>query len=104
MFGIFKHKYPYSDKERTIIDSLEYPEYLGGLNEVIDRIKDSGYNKTILIDYAIRYNSIKIIKLVGMLTNSNKLFSYIYKDIFSIDYCLKRKYNKIQYYEARPMS
>ena len=77
LFGIFKHQYPYSDKERTIIDALDYPEYLGGLSEVIDRIKSSEYNKTRLIDYAIKYNSIKIIKLVGMLIDSNKLFSLL---------------------------
>ena len=79
LFGIFKSKYPYSDKERTIIDALDYPEYLGGLSEVIDRIKSSEYNKTRLIDYAIKYNSIKIIKLVGMLADSDKLFSLLKK-------------------------
>lgn len=80
LFGIFrKYKYPYSDKERTIIDVLEYPEYLGGLSEVLDRIKEAEYNKTRLIDYAIKYNSIKIIKLVGLLTNSNKLLNVLKK-------------------------
>ncbi|MFH1209995.1 MAG: hypothetical protein V1663_04365 [archaeon] len=80
MFGIIKNKYPYSDKERTIIDALEYPEYLGGLSEVIDRIKEVKFDKGKLINYAIRYNSIKIMKLVGMLTDSNKLFSLLNKD------------------------
>jgi len=79
LFGIFKHQYPYSDKERTIIDAFDYPEYLGGLREVIDRIKSVKYNKTRLIDYAIKYNSIKIIKLIGMLTDSNKLFNLLKK-------------------------
>ena len=78
LFGIFKkYRYPYSDKERTIIDALEYPAYLGGLSEVMDRIKNVKYNKIILIDYAIKYNSIKIIKLVGLLTNSNKLLNLL---------------------------
>lgn len=79
LFGIFKNRYPYSDKERTIIDALEYPEYLGGLSEVIDRIKNVKYNKNKLIDYTIRYNSIKIIKIVGILTNSKKLFDLLNK-------------------------
>jgi len=79
LFGIFKNKYPYSDRERTIIDALEYPEYLGGLSEVIDRIKNAEFDKDKLINYAIRYNSIKIIKLVGILTGSNKLFSLLNK-------------------------
>ena len=77
LFGIIKDKYPYSDKERTIIDALEYPEYLGGLSEVLDKIKSSDYNKNKLVDYAIKYNSIKIIKLVGMLTGSSKLFNLL---------------------------
>lgn len=79
LFGIFKNKYPYSDKERTIIDALDYPEYLGGLSEVIDRIKNVKYDKNRLIDYAIRYNSIKIIKLIGILTNSSKLLDLLNK-------------------------
>ena len=79
LFGIFRNKYPYSDRERTIIDALEYPEYLGGLSEVIDRIKNARYNKGKLINYAIQYNSNKIIKLVGILTGSNKLFSLLKK-------------------------
>ena len=80
LFGIFRgYKYPYSDKERTIIDVLEYPEYLGGLSDVMDRIKQVKYNKSKLIDYAVKYNSIKIIKLVGLLTNSNKLLSLLKK-------------------------
>ena len=79
LFGIVKEKYPYSDKERTIIDVLEYPEYLGGLSEVMDRIKQVNYNKVRLVDYATKYESIKIIKLVGLLTNSNKLLSLLKK-------------------------
>ncbi len=77
LFGIIRNKYPYSDKERTIIDVLDYPEYLGGLSEVLDKIKNVGYNKNKLIDYSVKYNSIKIIKLVGMMTKSNKLFNLL---------------------------
>jgi predicted transcriptional regulator of viral defense system len=79
LFGIFNQKYPYSDKERTIIDALDYSKYLGGLSEVIDRIKVSKYDKFKLINYAIEYNSIKIMKLVGLLTNSPKLFILLNK-------------------------
>lgn len=80
LFGILnKYKYPYSDKERTIIDALDYPEYLGGLGNVIDSIKESKYDKKKLIDYSLEYGSIKIMKLVGWLINSNKLFSLLKK-------------------------
>src|SRR3989344_1497801 len=75
LFGILtKYKYPYSDRERTIIDALDYPEYLGRLGQVLDIIKKARYNKTRLIDYAIKYNSVKIMKLAGWLTESNKIF------------------------------
>lgn len=80
LFGILKKGvYHYSDKERTIIDALDYPQYLGGMGEVIETIKKSRYNKTKLIDYSIRYGSIKVMKLVGFLTNSNKLFDLLKK-------------------------
>jgi len=79
LFGIFKNKYPYSDKERTIIDALDYNVYLGVLSEVIDRIKTEGYNKQKLIDYAIKYNSIKVMKLIGILTNSSKIEAFLKK-------------------------
>jgi predicted transcriptional regulator of viral defense system len=79
LFGIFRNKYPYSNKERTIIDVLDYPGYLGGLSEVLDRIRESEYNEATLIDYAIKYNSIKILKLVGLLTGSKKLFDLLNK-------------------------
>lgn len=80
LFGLLrKYRYPYSDRERTLIDALDYPGYVGGLGEVIDRIKNSKVNKKKLINYAIKYNSIKIMKLVGWLTNSNKLFNLLKK-------------------------
>ena len=79
LFGITKNQYPYSDKERTILDALEYPEYLGGLSEVMDRIKNVKFDNDKLISYAIIYNSVKIMKLVGLLTNSSKLLSVLNK-------------------------
>ncbi|MEK6896394.1 MAG: hypothetical protein AABX12_02965 [Nanoarchaeota archaeon] len=79
LFGIIRNKYPYSDKERTIIDALDYPEYLGGLSEVMDRIKNVKFDKDKLINYAITYNSIKIMKIVGILTNNLELLSLLNK-------------------------
>ena len=80
LFGITtKYKYPYSDKERTIIDVLDYPVYLGTLTNLISSIKKSNFNKKKLIDYAIKYKSIKIMKLSGWLTNSNKLYQMLKK-------------------------
>ncbi|MBU2576538.1 MAG: hypothetical protein KKF50_02350 [Nanoarchaeota archaeon] len=77
LFGILGNQY--SDKERTAIDALNYPEYLGGLKQVLDQIRKISFNQKILVDYAIRYNSNKVIKLVGLLTESNKLFKLLEK-------------------------
>lgn len=79
LFGITKDKYPFSDKERTIIDALEYPGHIASLSEIVDRIKDVKFNKKRLVDYAIQYNSIKIMKLVGILINNNKLLRLLKK-------------------------
>lgn len=80
LFGILrKYKYPYSDRERTIIDVLEYPAYLGGVGHIMDQIREVKYDKAKLIDYAIQYDSIKIMKLVGLLTNSNKILQVLKK-------------------------
>jgi predicted transcriptional regulator of viral defense system len=74
LFGVLKkYDYPYSDKERTIIDALDYPQYLGGLSKVILAIKDSKYDKQKLEDYSIRYGSIKVMKLVGLIVGSERL-------------------------------
>ncbi|MCK5449858.1 hypothetical protein KAI32_03255 [Candidatus Pacearchaeota archaeon] len=79
IFGV-QQEYPhYSDKERTIIDALDYSEYLGGVSQVLDQIKKISFKRKILVDYAIRYDSNKVIKLIGLLTGSNKLFELLKK-------------------------
>src|SRR3989344_6400129 len=55
LFGIIRNKYPYSYKERTIIDAIEYPAYLGGLSEVMNRIRNVKLDKNKLVNYAIKY-------------------------------------------------
>lgn len=96
LFGIINKKYPYSDKERTIIDALDYPKYLGGLNKIINTIKSSKYNKNKLVNYSIKYNSTKIMKLVGYLTNSSKLFNTLKnKNSFSYYTTIKNSGTKL---------
>ena len=89
-------KYPYSNKERTIIDLLEYYNYFGGLNYVFTIIKSMKFNKDILIDYALKYNSVKIMKLIGILTENNKLYKFLKNSKALIYYTtLKNTNNKL---------
>ena len=80
LFGVTDEKYPYSDKERTIIDVLNYPKYLGRLKRLIDEINDSKYDKKKLIDYSIRYDSVKIMKIVGYMTKSPEIYRVLKKE------------------------
>ncbi|MFT4304785.1 MAG: type IV toxin-antitoxin system AbiEi family antitoxin domain-containing protein [Candidatus Woesearchaeota archaeon] len=77
IFGILKNNY--SDKERTIIDSLNYFEYFGNLSSVFEKIKLIKYNEKKLIDYSIKFNSIKVLKLIGYITNSEKIYNVLKK-------------------------
>jgi len=80
LFGVSGVQYPhYSDRERTIIDVLDHPEYLGGLKQVLGKIKESSLDKKKLVKYAIKYKSVKIMKLVGLLTGSDELFKLLEK-------------------------
>jgi predicted transcriptional regulator of viral defense system len=93
LFGILKkYKYPYSDKEKTIIDVLNYPEYLGGLSKIFLRLKNSKYNKERLVSYAIKYKSVKVMKLVGYLTKSKRIYD------------LLKKRGKLSYYTTVKMT
>lgn len=73
IFGIEKlwiDKMPINitDKEKTIIDCLDKPQYCGGLIEVfkaLNNIKDEEYSKDKLIKYALRINNSGVIRRLG---------------------------------------
>lgn len=73
IFGIENKKYPFSDKERTIIDAIDYSDYVGNLSKVLSMVKGK-YNRARLVDHAIRYDSVKVMKIVGYLTNSSRIY------------------------------
>jgi len=75
-FGIIEDKYKYSDLEKTIIDSLYYNKLIK-LNYVLELFSKAKYNKDKLILYAKKYNSVKVFKLVGILTNDKKYYDYL---------------------------
>jgi len=86
LYGIINKKYPYSDKEKTIIDVLNYFKYIGNLKDIIENIKTKKYNEEKLIKYAKKEKSIKLLKLIGIITENDKLYNYL------------KKNNKLNYY------
>ena len=64
-----------SDVERTIIDCLYKPEYSGGTLEIAQGIwmQKENINMRRLIDYAIRYGKIVVIKRLGYLLETLEL-------------------------------
>jgi len=80
-FGIVKGKYLYSDLEKTIIDVLQYFKYIDKLENIINNIiknKDL-INEKKLISYAKKYKSIKLLKLIGIITDNKELYNYLNK-------------------------
>ncbi|MEI8364328.1 MAG: hypothetical protein WCF78_02640 [archaeon] len=86
MFGITKDKYPLSDKEKTIIDILNYFKDIGNLKDIILEIKKHSFDVNKLITYGKETKSIKMLKLIGIITDNLDLYNY-----------LKSK-NKLSYY------
>jgi predicted transcriptional regulator of viral defense system len=81
MFGIVNKKYPYSNIEKTIIDSLNYFKYIDSLEKIINLISNNKkrFNEEKLIKYAKRYKSIKLLKLIGIITENQNLYDYLKK-------------------------
>ncbi len=61
------HKIFITDKEKTIIDCLDWPRYSGGIIEVIKGIKEQSFDKTIIVDYANQINNTGVIRRLGFL-------------------------------------
>ncbi|MDD3178192.1 MAG: hypothetical protein PHR26_01605 [Candidatus ainarchaeum sp.] len=88
LFGVFKNKCPFSDIEKTIIDSLNYFKYVDSLDHLIYIFKKNKdkFDENKLIKYAKKINSIKLLKLIGIITENEKLYDYL------------NKLNKFRYY------
>jgi predicted transcriptional regulator of viral defense system len=86
LYGIINKKYPYSNKEKTIIDVLNYFKYIGNLKDIIENIKTKEYDEDKLITYAKKEKSIKLLKLIGIITENKKLYNYL------------KNNNKLNYY------
>jgi len=57
-----------SDKEKTIADCLDYPEYCGDITEVAKALKNEDISFRKIVDYAIKMENATIIKRLGYLS------------------------------------
>ena len=72
MFGIRKEwieetQINITDKEKTIIDCLDKPQYCGGIIEVAKALKNNKFNRKKLEDYAQRIGNSGVIRRLGYL-------------------------------------
>lgn len=58
-----------SDKEKTIADCLDHPEYCGDITEAAKALKNKGISYEKIVDYAIKMGNATIIKRMGYLSD-----------------------------------
>ena len=56
-----------TDKEKTIVDCLDKPQYCGGIVEVAKAIKSGEYDKYRLVEYTKKINNTGVIRRLGYL-------------------------------------
>lgn len=59
-----------SDKEKTVADCLDYPEYCGDITEVAKALKNEDISFRKIVDYAMRMGNATIIKRLGYLSET----------------------------------
>ncbi len=59
-----------TNKEKTIIDCLDKPQYAGGIIEVAKGLKTEDYDKDILIEYAKKIQNSGVIRRLGYICES----------------------------------
>lgn len=64
-----------TDKEKTIIDGLDLPEYVGGVGEIVKALRTSWkqLNKERLFQYAARIGNAAVVKRLGFLLETLEL-------------------------------
>ncbi len=66
--GYGRDSFPITDKEKTLIDCFEYPEYSGGYSELIRAFAASNLNPDKLVDYGKRTNNLAVLKRIAFLS------------------------------------
>ncbi len=59
-----------SDKEKTVADCLDHPEYCGDITEVAKTLRAEGLSFRKIVDYAIRMGNATVIKRFGYLSEA----------------------------------
>ncbi len=64
-----------TDKEKTIVDGLDLPEYVGGVGEITKALRTSWklLNKEKLFQYAVRMGNAAVVKRLGFLLETQQL-------------------------------
>lgn len=58
-----------TDREKTLVDCLDKPQYCGGVIEAIKGLKEGGYDAKIIVDYAKNMNNTGVIRRFGFLSD-----------------------------------
>jgi predicted transcriptional regulator of viral defense system len=79
-FGIMKDwiddgQFYITDKEKTIVDGLDLPEYVGGVGEIAKALRSSWKNLDTekLFRYAVQMGNVAVVKRLGFLMENLKL-------------------------------
>lgn len=65
--GFGNHKYRITDKEKTLIDCFDLPQYSGGYSELIRAFAQSELNQDKMIEYFTAIDNISVVKRLAFL-------------------------------------
>jgi predicted transcriptional regulator of viral defense system len=94
-YGNGNHRFTVAEKEKTIIDCFDRPDYSGGYAEIIKGFYNARLNATRLSDYCKRFNNISLIKRLAYLIElleKKELFAFL-------DFAYKIKNDKYNLFE-----
>ena len=74
--GYGRDSFPITDREKTLIDCFEHPEYSGGYSELIRAFAVSNLNPGKLVDYGERTNNLAVLKRIAFLSEILNLRGY----------------------------
>ena len=58
-----------TDKEKTLVDCLDKPQYCGGVIEAIKGLKEGEYDPALIAEYAVKMNNTGVIRRLGFISD-----------------------------------